>query len=162
MELNDAVRRMGRGYPGGLEALAVRLRKSYSTLDKEIRGSQGFKLGLQDAHDIAVMCHDSGSAGAMDLLNLMAVGVGHVLLPMPAAEGAGAMTLQRLGVLMKECADVVATVTKAMEDGKVCDNELKLCTLQWSEMVAAGQLVMQDLQEMNAASMAQWREREGK
>ena len=41
MELHDAVRRMARHYPGGLKALAARLGKSDSTLDKEIRGAQG-------------------------------------------------------------------------------------------------------------------------
>ena len=72
MELNDAVRRMARHYPGGLKALAARLDKSDSTLDKEIRGAYGFKLGLQDAHDLAVMCVDARSPHAMDLLKLMA------------------------------------------------------------------------------------------
>lgn len=159
MELNDAVRRMVRNYPGGLNALAARMGKSPSTLDKEIRGAHGFKLGLQDAYDIAVMCVDAGSACAMDLMNLMAHATGHVLLPMPVAQP-GCMTLERLAALMHECGEVVTTVTKAKADGHVCDNELKECLRQWTEMVAAGQALMQALKDNNAATMARWHESE--
>ena len=159
MELNDAVRRMVRNYPGGLKALAARLDKSDSTLDKEIRGAHGFKLGLQEAHEIAVMCVDAGSAHAMDLMNLMAQATHHVLLPLPEA-ATGGMTLERLGKLMHECGDLVAVVTKAKADGKVCDNELKLCTAQFAELMAAGQSLMQALKENNAATMARWHESE--
>lgn len=157
MELNDAVRRMSRNYPGGLKALAARLGKSDSTLDKEIRGAYGFKLGLQDAHDLAVMCVDARSPHAMDLLNLMAHDMGHVLLPLPVEHG-GSMTLERLGKLMHECGQLVAEVTKAKADGKVCDNELKLCMAQWAELVAAGQALMQALKDNNAQTMARWDE----
>lgn len=159
MELNDAVRRMSRHYPGGLKALAARLGKSDSTLDKEIRGAQGFKLGLQDAFDAAVMCVDARSPHSMDLLNLMAHAMGHVLVPMPL-ESDGSMTLERLGKLMHECGQLVSEVTKAKADGKVCDNELKLCMAQWTELVAAGQSLMQSLKESNAQTMSRWQESE--
>ena len=158
MELNDAVRRMARHYPGGLKALAARLGKSDSTLDKEIRGAQGFKLGLQDAYDLAVMCVDARSDCAMDLLNLMAQATGHVLLPMPAESG-GLMTLERLAKLLQECGELVTEVTQGKADGRVCDNELRRCTQQWTEMVAAGQALMQGLQEANARTHAQWEAR---
>lgn len=155
MELNDAVRRMVRNYPGGLNALAARLGKSASTLDKEIRGAQGYKLGLQEAYEIAVMCVDARSACAMDLLNLMAHATSHVLLPMPV-EHDGSMTLERLGRLMHECGDLVAEVTKAKADGSVSDNEMKACMAQWTEMVAAGQALMQSLKENNARTNARY------
>jgi hypothetical protein len=160
MELNDAVRRMARNYPGGLKALAARLGKSDSTLDKEIRGAHGFKLGLQEAYEIAVMCVDARSACAMDLLNLWAQATGHVLLPMPEV-ATGGITLERLGRLMHECGDLVAVVTNAKADGKVCDNEMKLCTAQFAELMAAGQSLMQALKENNMATMQRWHESEG-
>lgn len=159
MELNDAVRRMVRNYPGGMKALADRLGKSDSTLDKEIRGASGFKLGLQDVHDIAVMCTDVGTPNALELLSLMAHAQGQTLLPLPVADDKP-LTLERLGKLMHECGDLVATVTAAKADGKVCDNELRACFGKWAQVVGAGQALMQGLKAKNAETMAAWAARE--
>lgn len=155
MELLDAVRRMGRGYPGGLQAVALRLGKSYSTLDKEIRGAPGFKLGLQDAQDIMEMCHDVRAPGAGEMLALQAQSVGYVLIPMPETERS-AMTLESLGRLMRETAELVSAVTQADADGQVCDNELKDCIARWGHLVAAGHRLMEDLKAQNAQTMARW------
>ena len=155
MEFNDAVRRMVRNYPGGLKAVALRLGKSDSTLDKEIRGAAGFKLGLQDAQEIMVLCHDVGSEGAIELLSLQAHAVAQVLIPLPTLERSP-MTLASLAKLMHECGELVTTVTKAKADGTVCDNELRECFAAWGEMVAAGHALMQDLKAQNADGMARW------
>lgn len=159
MELNDSVRRMARHYPGGLNALAARLGKSPSTVDKEIRGAYGFKLGLQDAYEISVMCVDARSDCAMDLMNLMAHATGHALVPLPV-NPEGSITLEHLAKLMHECGELVTAVTKAKADGRVCDNELKQCMALWTELVAAGQSMMQCLKESNARTMAHWQESE--
>lgn len=155
MELNDAVRRMVRNYPGGIHAVCARMGKSPSTLDKEIRGAQGFKLGLVDAQEIAVLCHDAKVPGALELLSLMAHAVDQTLLPLPT-DDAPPMTLERLGKLMHECGDLVAVVTKAKADGNVCDNELKQCMAQWAQLVSAGHALMQGLQAKNRETMARW------
>lgn len=131
MELNDAVRRMARNYPGGLNAMAARMGKSASTLDKEIRGAAGFKLGLADAHELTVLCHDARVPGALELLSLMLHDVDHTAMPLPPQQPGQPMTLERLGKLMHECADMVAMVTQAKADGRVCDNELRACWAQW-------------------------------
>lgn len=159
MELNDSVRRMVRHYPGGLNALAARLGKSPNTLDKEIRGAPGFKLGLMDAFEMTVMCADTKSEFAMGLLNSMAHATHHVLLPMPEGHAEG-MTLERLSRLMHECADLVAEVTKAKSDGAVSDNELRACRQQWAELVVAGQAVMQGLEGANYRTNARGHESE--
>ena len=157
MELNDAVRRMARNYPGGLNALAVRMGKSPSTLDKEIRGAAGFKLGLADAQEIAVLCHDANADNSMELLSLMVHAVDHTLIPLPAPD-ATPMTLERLGRVMHECGDLVAVVTKAKADGQVCDNEMKACMAQWCRMVSEGQSLMEGLKAKNAMTKARWAE----
>lgn len=161
MELNDAVRRMARHYPGGLVALAGRMGRSHSTLDKEIRGATGFKLGLAEAMEITVLCHDARVPGAMDLLSVMAHAVDHTLLPLPAGADAD-MTLERLARLMHQCGDMVSTVTKAKADGTVCTNEIKACRAQWSLLVAAGQAVMEGLEANHTATMARWHESEAR
>lgn len=160
MELNDAVRRMARNYRGGLKALAVRMNKSESTLDKEIRGASGFKLGLADAWEIAVFCHDTKAENSMELLSLMAHAVDHTLIPLPAPDAAP-MTLERLGKLMHECGDLVAVVTKAKADGQICDNEMKACMAQWCRMVSEGQSLMEGLQAKNLQTNARWTESAG-
>lgn len=155
MELNDALRRMARNYPGGLTVLAERMKKPHSTLDKEIRGAAGFKLGLQDAQEAMEFCHDVGAPGALELLQLQAARVGQMLVPLPGVVRAP-MTLESLAKLMHECADLVGVVTKAKADGKICDNELRQCQAAWADLMAAGHALMQDLQAQNESTMARW------
>lgn len=161
MELNDAVRRMTRHYPGGLVALAARMGRPHSTLDKEIRGATGFKLGLAEAQEITVLCHDAKAEGALDLLSVMAHAVDHTLLPLPVGADAE-MTLERLAKLMHQCGDMVSTVTKAKADGKICTNEIKQCRAQWSQLIAAGQQLMEGLEANHSATMARWNESEAR
>ncbi len=155
MELNDALRRMVRTYPGGLNAVALRMGKSASTLDKEIRGAAGFKLGLQDAQDAMELCHDVGAVGALELLHLQAARVNQALLALPTAER-GQMTLESLARLMHECADLVGVVTKAKADGCICDNELRDCFTAWGQLMAAGHALMGGLQAQHTETMAIW------
>ena len=155
MELNDALRRMANNYPGGLRVLAERMRKPYSTLDKEIRGATGFKLGLQDAQEAMEFCHDIGAAGALEMLQLQAARVGQMLVPLPGAPR-GQMTLESLAKVMHECADLVGVVTKARADGQLCDNELRECFAAWAGVLAAGHVLMEDLKSQNAETTARW------
>lgn len=155
MELNDALRRMANNYPGGSTVLAVRMRKPHSTLDKEIRGSTGFKLGLHDAQEAMEFCHEVGAPGALELLQLQAARVGQMLVPLPGVER-GQMTLESLAKLMHECADLVGVVTKAKADGRICDNELRQCFAAWADLLAAGHALMEDLKAQNAETTARW------
>lgn len=155
MELNDALRRMANNYPGGLRVLAERMRKPHSTLDKEIRGAAGFKLGLQDAQEAMEFCHDVGAPGALELLQLQAARVGQMLVLLPGVER-GHMTLEALAKVMHECADLVGVVTKARADGKLCDNELRECYAAWACVLAAGHVLMEDLKAQNADTTARW------
>lgn len=158
MELNDAVRRMARNYPGGLTVLAERMKKPHSTLDKEIRGASGFKLGLQDAQEAMEFCQEVGAAGALEMLQLQAARVGQMLMPLPTGD-AGPLSLESLARLMHECADLVGVVTKAKADGRICDNELRECFAAWGELAAAGHQLMQELQAQNKETMARWAQR---
>ena len=53
MDLLDSLRRAVRHYPGGTDAVAARLGKSPSTLEKELRGAPQYKMGAVDAAEIA-------------------------------------------------------------------------------------------------------------
>lgn len=150
MNILDAVRRSVRHYPGGLEAVALRLGKSASTLEKELRGAPGFKLGAEDAAEIAAMCCDVGSEFASDFPAAVAERVRAHLLFLPERVS-DAKTVQEVAQLMRECADVVSAATLAAADGVITRNELKGVRLQWSELVAVGQELMRHLEAQHEA-----------
>lgn len=150
MTFNDAVRRAARHYPGGVEAVALRLSKSASTLEKELRGAPGFKLGAEDAIEIVRLCQDVGTLHALDYPNAVADAVGGVLFLLPDGEGDSATTLE-VAALMRECADVVSASTQADADGVVSERELREVKAQWSQMVSAGQKLMAHMEARHEA-----------
>ena len=150
MNILDSARRSVRHYPGGLEAVALRLGKSASTLEKELRGAPGFKLGAEDAAEIAAMCCDVGSPLAADYPTAVAERVDASLIFLPART-TDAKTVQEVAQLMRECADVVSATTMAAADGVITLNELKAVRQQWSELVAVGQDLMRHLEAQHEA-----------
>lgn len=163
MDYLDSVRRAVRHYPGGLDAVAVRLGKSGSTLDKELRGATGYKLGAVDAAEIAAMCADVGTPHALDYPTRLAETVGGtlMLLPTQLADECNSVTAQRVADLMREFADVVTATTKADADDEIKLNEMVKIRREWAELVASGQQLMGHLESKHDATMAKWREREG-
>ena len=77
-------------------------------------------------------------------------------LRIAAISGPATMMLAKL---LQECGELVTEVTQGKADGRVCDNELRRCIQQWTEMVAAGQALMQGLQEANVRTHGQWEAR---
>ncbi|KQM79834.1 hypothetical protein ASE76_01110 [Xylophilus sp. Leaf220] len=55
---------MVRDYPGGVEAVALRLGKPWQTLDKELRAAPGYKLGIREACAIGQLCAEAGTPSA--------------------------------------------------------------------------------------------------
>lgn len=163
MDFLDSVRRAVRHYPGGVEAVAARLGKSPSTLEKELRAAPQYKLGAVDAAEIAAMCSEVGSTHAADYPTRVAEAVGGTLLLLPhAPHGArDDITAQGVAALVREFADVVSTATMADADGEISLNEIRAVREQWAELVAAGQAFIQHLEAKHEASMAKYRERAG-
>lgn len=161
MDILDSVRRSVRHYPGGLEAVALRLGKSPSTLEKELRAAPQYKLGAVDAAEIAAMCAQVGSEHAVGYPTRVAEAVGGTLLLLPGAAGAAGAArddLTALGVaaLVREFADVVSAAAAADADGEISLNEMKDVRAQWAELVATGQQFMQHLEGKHEATMAKY------
>lgn len=157
MDVLDSVRRAVRHYPGGLEAVATRLGKSWRTLEKELLGAAQFKLGAVDAADIAAMCAAAGAQHALEYPTRLAEHVGATLLPVPHGVCADTVTAEALAALMREFADVVTAVAKADADGKIKDYELRKVQEQWAELVGSGLTLLQGLQARRDAHLAQRR-----
>lgn len=162
MDYLDSVRRAVRHYPGGLDAVAVRLGKSGSTLDKELRGATGYKLGAVDAAEIAAMCVEHGGDFGLEYPTRIAEAVGATLLVLPrGTDVPDGVTAQTLASLVREFSDVVSSATLADADGEISRNELLNVERQWAELVAAGQGLMRHLDAKHQRAMAKWRGREG-
>lgn len=161
MDVLDSVRRAVRHYPGGLEAVASRLGKSPSTLEKELRAAPQYKLGAVDAAEIAAMCSELGTAHALDYPTRLAEHVGATLLPLPHGLQHDAVTAAAVAELMRELADVVSAVAAADADDEISVNELKIIQRRWADLVGSGQHLMLALEAKHEATMAKWREKGG-
>lgn len=161
MDVLDSVRRAVRHYPGGLDAVALRLGKSPSTLEKELRAAPQYKLGAMDAAEIAAMCTQLGTPHALDYPTRLAEHCGATLLPLPQGLQPDSITAGAVAGLMRELADVVGAVAAADADGEISANELKAIQLQWAELVGSGQQLMLALEAKHESTMAKWLARQG-
>ncbi|MDP3228380.1 MAG: transcriptional regulator [Acidovorax sp.] len=162
MNLLDSLRRAVRHYPGGVDAVAARLGKSPSTLEKELRHAPQFKMGAEDAAEIAAMCMEHGGEFAADYPTRVAEAVGATLFLLPKGiELVDGVTARGVAELMRECADVVSAAATADADGQISKNELDNLQRQWAELVSAGQKLMQHMDAKHQATMAKYRAREG-
>lgn len=157
MDILDSVRRAVRHYPGGVDAVAARLGKSPSTLEKELRAAPQYKLGAVDAAEIAAMCVEQGSDYGLEYPTRIAEAVGATLLVLPrGTDVPDGVTAQTLASLVREFADVVSSATLADADGEISRNELLAVERQWAELVAAGQGLMRHLGAKHQATMRKW------
>ncbi|MBI3103225.1 MAG: transcriptional regulator [Burkholderiales bacterium] len=157
MDILDSVRRAVRHYPGGVDAVAARLGKSPSTLEKELRAAPQYKLGAVDAAEIAAMCVEHGSDYGLEYPTRIAEAVGATLLVLPrGTDVPDGVTAQALACLVREFADVVTSATLADADGEISRNELLAVERQWAELVAAGQGLMRHLGAKHQATMRKW------
>ena len=101
MDVLDSVRRAVRHYPGGLDAVALRLGKSPSTLEKELRAAPQYKLGAMDAAEIAAMCTQLGTPHALDYPTRLAEHCGATLLPLPQGLQPDSITAGAVAGLMR-------------------------------------------------------------
>lgn len=149
MSLADAAFNTAHDYPGGADALGRRMGKS--NLSAEVNPNvPGAKLGLLDARKMVLL---SGDFRIVTALNLDC-GF-YPPLPMPATLGATDLPcLATLADLLKECADVVSTVSTDAGDGVVSANDLARAHREWSELVACGQRLMGQLAAMYEAQQA--------
>lgn len=160
MDILDSIRRAVRHYPGGVDAVAPRLGKSPSTLEKELRAAPQYKLGAVDAAEIAVMCVEHGSGFGLEYPTRLAEAVGCTLLQLPdSGRAMDQVTAQAVADLMREFADVVTSATTADADGEISRNEMLAIERQWAELVGAGQALLRVLEAKHERTMRKWGDR---
>ena len=157
MNLLDAARRTVRHYPGGLEAMALRLQKQPGTLERELRGAPGYKLGAVDAAELALQAAEQGGEHALAYPNALAQAMGALLVLLPAGAPVWGTTARDVALLMRECARVVESVADADADGRISARELAEVQRHWGTMVAAGQAMLRHLQERHDEHLARLR-----
>lgn len=156
MNLLDSVRRMVRSYPGGIDALAPRLSKSPSTLEKELRGAPGFKLGAGDAAEISAMCIELQTEHALAYVTAVAVGSNCMLVLLPAVDDTHGQDCMRvLADTSRTAADLIAEVCSSLADGKVSDNEMARVDKAVGQLVAALQAMRRVMASINRAGKPQ-------
>jgi hypothetical protein len=151
MNLLDAARSLVRRFPGGIEAVAVRLDKNPSTLRHEVAGSDAYKLGIQDAELLTQMAIEQGVDNPMQILNIMATNCGALVVPLPGLQRGPASTFEDLAGAAKEFADFIAATSSAVADGKVSGNELREVDRELAELIGRVQQVRNGLAAMHEA-----------
>lgn len=132
MNITDALYRAAHHYPGGLEALALRMGISASSLAHKVSPNYpGAHCSPQEMADIMEFTADHGA------LHAMAGRMRYMLLPMvPEGEVDGEFA-QRLAGTVKEFGEFIAEISSDLADGRVTDNELKRIERELSDMQAA-------------------------
>jgi hypothetical protein len=152
MNILDTLRLMARSYPGGVEALAQRLFKQPGTLDKELRGARGFKLGACDAAEMSAMCIELQTEHALAYVTTVAVGSNCMLVPLPDAGDLPAGDCMRaLADTSRQAADLIAEVCASLADHKVSDNELARVDRASGQVIAAMQTLRRVMAALNRA-----------
>jgi hypothetical protein len=152
MNLLDTVRRQVRNYPGGIDVVALRLGKSVSTLEKELRGAPGFKLGAEDAAEISAMCMEVRSEHAGAYATALAARMNCMLVPMPLeAEVRDSECYRAACEVSRQAASHLSEVLAALADGRITDNELLVVDRARGQYFAADHMCRRMLGELNRA-----------
>lgn len=151
----DVAYRAAQHYPGGAAALAVRMGKSASTLQKELRGDPGYKFGLLDAETLDAF------VGGHPILNRQARDAGFMLLPLPSVDAAGECMLQAIGQVTREMGEYITAVGESLTDGVVSDNELARCQQELGELIQRAQQVQALLLARNLTGKPEQERRQG-
>jgi hypothetical protein len=152
MNIRDSTRHMVRAYPGGVDSIAPRIGKSPKTLEKELLGSPGFKLGAEDAHELQLLCHAAGMPQALVALTNQAAQLDCLLVPMPPSMDVNtSQSMEALAKTSREAAELIAEGCTSLADGKVSDNELKRYDRALAELVVAGQALRSAMAAINEA-----------
>ncbi|MDM0086765.1 MULTISPECIES: phage regulatory CII family protein [unclassified Variovorax] len=152
MNILDTVRRMARSYPGGVDAVALRLGKSPSTLEKELRGAPGYKLGAEDALEISRFCVELKTDDCLSYAQLVAMGTEATLVPLPTgAPGSVKVCMRAVSQASKEACDMLGEASASLDDDYVNDNELRRIDGACMELVTSVLTMRRVMAENNLA-----------
>ena len=148
----DAARRVAKAYPGGIDALALRLTKHPTTLRHELAGAPNYKLGAEDLEEMTQLAMAVSQPNALEALCTLNTNCGQLAIPLPEAlAGAGGDTMRRLGEVAKEFSDLVREVSARTADGDVSSNDLKAIDKELSELIGSAHALRADLGRQHEA-----------
>jgi hypothetical protein len=143
--LRDHAYQLARAYPGGIEAIAHRMKKNPTTLGHELRGQGSAKLGLEDAVILTDYSKD------LRILEAWNADVGLVVIRMPdIPTGPIGGCLDRLSSTAREFSELVTEVAGDMGDGRISDNELRDIEREAAELLAAVHALLGAARTLNA------------
>ena len=152
MNSNDSLRLMVAFYPGGREAMAVRLGITEELLRKELSGAPSHKMGVTRAEQISEYCIEAKSENCYAYVNTLNARSGK-LLDLPVIDMVDKQNIRGgMARMLKECSDAVLVLTKALDDETISDNELRAIQREVLELLASGQEVLNAARSNNAAS----------
>jgi hypothetical protein len=137
---------------GGAEDAAKHLGKRGSSLNHELDPNyEGAKFGLLDAATLTQAALAEGVRDAARIATAFAAECGGTFLPLPQSAQTHDDTLRHVSELVTAFGQALAEVTKAVEDGKVNDNELATVQAESLQVIGALQRLVVHLGQLNAA-----------
>lgn len=147
--LRDHAYNLARAYPGGAEALALRMKKNPTSLSHELRGQGTAKLGLEDAAALTAL------SGDLRILEAWNAEHGLVVIRMPLLDATHAgECMDKLSSLARDFSELVSEVAHDLGDGRISDNELARIEREAAEMLAATHALLASARALNAKGAA--------
>lgn len=147
MNVLDAAYHTVHDYPGGAEALAVRLgNKRGTSLSHEVRPPAGStaKLGLLTAVEIMEL------SGDLRVLNAICARLNCAPpVPLPVAGEEEGCAAALAAEVARDFAELMGEVARDVADSVITDNELRRLERCFGELVAAGQRMLGHFQRLN-------------
>jgi hypothetical protein len=152
MNSNDSLRLMVAFYPGGREAMAVRLGITDEVLRKELSDGPSHKMGVTRAEQISEFCIEAKSEHCYAYVNALNARSGR-MLELPVIDMAGKQDIRSdMALMLKECSDAVVALTNALADDTISDNEMRDVRREVLELFSVTQKVLNGAESNNAAS----------
>lgn len=150
MNVLDAAYHTVHDYPGGAEALAVRLgNKRGTSLSHEVRPPAGStaKLGLMTAVEIMEL------SGDLRILNAICGRLNCAPpVPLPAGDHEDGCAAALAAEVARDFAELMGEVARDVADSVITDNELQRLERRFGELVAAGQRMLAHFGQINATA----------
>lgn len=144
MDVMDAAHATAHAYPGGTEALALRLGKAAGAFRQELLGLPTHKLGLATAAQMVELSGDHRIIHALCAAN------GLVAIAVDGVESRGDM----LGMLLDQASasgDFAGAIRAALADGVITANELADVADKAMAKIASVQGLLRELRAAHAA-----------
>lgn len=146
MNVQDAMYHTVHDYPGGAEALGVRLNKRGTSLSNEVKPQPGStaKFGLLDAVKVMEMADD------LRMLDALNAHFGRMSVPLPDLDvDNGSAVFTSITRVTQEFGEYLAKVSEAVADGSVSATEYRGTQRELGEMIRRAQQLQAQLLRMH-------------